>query len=360
MGAEARETVLTLKADQLLDLAEEILGRGQALRFRAKGWSMHPFVLDGDVLTVIPAAAVPRLGDVILFRTPRRSVVVHRVVRTRPRGVVTKGDAASDLDGFVPFRDVLGVVSVVDRRGSRARLDAGWRHWLAPLLGWLSPWSERLRPVAAPGYRLLRAVGRLGRGEMGWQDLLVKMRVRLLYWGGVRRLLRKRCAAGDVLCRRATLSDAAGLAALNHEVSRLSGQARSREDWQEDWVQLLAHLRPEDLVAVAVCGGKVLGQVGLHRRGCSADGGTAEYRINGLLVAPGVRGCGIGELLTRFAIAHAPPEGRLVLAVHSSNWPAVGLYRKMGFRVTEDVLLEPGGGPDQVGMVWEPERSVVG
>lgn len=355
MGAEAREAILTLKADQLLDLAEEILGRGQALRFRAKGWSMHPFVLDGDVLTVVPAGDAPRLGDVILFRTPRRRVVVHRVVRMRPRGVVTKGDAASDLDGFVPFEDVLGVVSAVDRRGSRARLDAGWQRRLAPLVAWVSPWSDRLRPAAAPAYRLLRVVGQLGRGEIRWRDLLVRLRVRLLDWGGARRLLRRRCAAGRVLCRRAGPDDAPGLAALNHKASRLSGLARSREEWQEDWMQLLAHLRLGDLVAVAVRGEEVLGQVGLHRRGCSADGDTTEYRINGLLVAPGARGCGIGELLTRFAIAHAPPEGRIVLAVHSHNRPAIGLYRKMGFHVTDDVLLDPGGGASQVGMVWEPE-----
>lgn len=151
-----RKTSLTLDRESFLDLAQQILARGKSLRFQAKGWSMHPFVLEGDILTIAPLRRPPRLGEIVLFKNPCGGATVHRVIKVLPASIIVKGDAIGYPDGRISHQDALGVVEVVERGNVQMRLQVGWRRWFAQLVAFLSPFSEQLRPMVAPIYRLFR------------------------------------------------------------------------------------------------------------------------------------------------------------------------------------------------------------
>ena len=75
-------------------LAAESLRRGNTLRLRARGGSMLPFLVDGDIVVVRPAAAAEvRIGDVICYEPLSGGLCLHRVIGRKERGFVTRGDA---------------------------------------------------------------------------------------------------------------------------------------------------------------------------------------------------------------------------------------------------------------------------
>ena len=81
---------------------------------------------------------------------------------------------------------------------------------------------------------------------------------------------------------------------------------------------------------VALCGGDVVGSLGLRLRGPGAY-------VNSLYVHSQHRGRGIGRrLLLRAAeLSENYGKGTLGLAVHDENAPAQQLYRGLGFRPHE-------------------------
>jgi signal peptidase I len=105
------------------ELSVEILGSGKALRFRARGYSMHPLVRDGDVLLVQPAEpSALRRGDLVLFRNRKGEMVVHRMIRRVGRNGALrfefKGDRLTGPDELVPVTQIFGQVSSLERDGT--------------------------------------------------------------------------------------------------------------------------------------------------------------------------------------------------------------------------------------------------
>ena len=90
---------IPLNHSNLLKLSSDLLGRGTSVRFRAKGFSMRPFIQNGDMITVSSLRNSPiRAGDVVLYKTADDQAIVHRVIqKTRIDGKAVffiKGDAA--------------------------------------------------------------------------------------------------------------------------------------------------------------------------------------------------------------------------------------------------------------------------
>ena len=82
--------IANCKRADFLPLAAEILAEGRALRFKARGGSMYPFVRDGDVVHVKPVeGSAVGVGDVVLCRYGENRLVAHRVIGvSRERGQV--------------------------------------------------------------------------------------------------------------------------------------------------------------------------------------------------------------------------------------------------------------------------------
>lgn len=94
---------------------------GTCVRFRAEGFSMHPAIRDGELVTAGPANADDAVcGDVLLCRHSTR-MLAHRLVAVNGYGsdrvLHLRGDANGACDAPVAPGDVIGKVLSVWRNG---------------------------------------------------------------------------------------------------------------------------------------------------------------------------------------------------------------------------------------------------
>jgi signal peptidase I len=147
---------LILSGPDLIGLLSAVLEKGSRFRFRAAGFSMAPFVRDGDIITVSPLRSrVPRLGDLVAFTSPGKDrLLVHRVVARKNDALLVKGDNLVCPDGLVPLNRLLGRVSRIERNGKRILLGLGPEKAVIALLAR----QNRLRSVLAAAHRSLRPI----------------------------------------------------------------------------------------------------------------------------------------------------------------------------------------------------------
>jgi signal peptidase I len=145
---------LSLSEPMLSDLLGAVLEKGVPFRFRANGFSMSPFIKDGDVVTVSPLfGAMPQIGDVVAFNpSETKKLVIHRVVRKKGDSCTLRGDNALEPDGVVPLANILGRVTRVDRNGKRIILGLGPERWF---IAFLAP-RRLLFPLMVPIWRMVR------------------------------------------------------------------------------------------------------------------------------------------------------------------------------------------------------------
>ena len=117
-----------LESDGFESLVDEVLSKGDNLRFRARGISMQPFIRDGDILEIKPNGGVFFCTtDIVLCKIPKGNLVAHRIVGIKPGEgrdkLIIQGDALGIPDGYIDPGDVLGKVVAVIRDGEYRRVD---------------------------------------------------------------------------------------------------------------------------------------------------------------------------------------------------------------------------------------------
>jgi hypothetical protein len=152
--------VHSLSGEALSALLGDVLARGVPFRFEARGYSMFPFIRDGDAVTIAPLRGRARFGEVVAFAGPAEGLVVHRITARRPGVYEIRGDYLRGPYDIVPLSSVLGAVTRVERRGRRVRLGLGPERVLVGglvRLGLLQPLVAAARAVRAPfvGQRVL-------------------------------------------------------------------------------------------------------------------------------------------------------------------------------------------------------------
>jgi len=110
----------------------DLLARGHAVQFQARGDSMHPLIRENDSLHVEPCDRV-RVGDVVLILA-ERGLTAHRVIARREGMVTTRGDNALADDAEVAEDCVLGKVTHVLREGKKKKV-RGVAAWLRRKIG---------------------------------------------------------------------------------------------------------------------------------------------------------------------------------------------------------------------------------
>ena len=134
-----------------IDLVRTILGHGKAIRFRAQGYSMAPFIRDGDVITLGPVQDKIHQGDVIAFvKQQSGKLVIHRVVGMNRESFILKGDNLYESDGFVDRADILGKVICVEKSGSMRKLGLGRERRVIALLSRL----QCLKPMLVTALKI--------------------------------------------------------------------------------------------------------------------------------------------------------------------------------------------------------------
>jgi len=122
-----KDKTLPLSGPALKELLQSVIQKGLPFRFKAGGFSMSPFIKDGDIVTVSALGEVPpRIGDVVIFIHPvNGSIVVHRLVAKRGNTYRVKGDNSPGMTTLLPRENVLGRLDRLERNGSRVLLGLG-------------------------------------------------------------------------------------------------------------------------------------------------------------------------------------------------------------------------------------------
>lgn len=128
--------VLSLSGPALRDLLRAILARNVPFRFRARGFSMSPFIRDDDIVTVSPKAGrEPQAGDVVaVYHLQTQKLIIHRILARKAGGCLVQGDNLSRSDGLILPENVLGRVTRVERDGRPVLLGLGPERRLIALL----------------------------------------------------------------------------------------------------------------------------------------------------------------------------------------------------------------------------------
>jgi signal peptidase len=126
----------SFSSQAFIEILRAILDKGVPFRFRAKGFSMYPFIRDGDIITLSPLRdRFPRIGDVVAFsHLKMKKLVVHRIVGKSDDSLLMKGDNVSEVDGFIPKAKIFGYVTNVMRDGKPVFLGLGPERVLIALL----------------------------------------------------------------------------------------------------------------------------------------------------------------------------------------------------------------------------------
>ena len=131
-----KEEGLSIAGKDLVEILRDVLSKGVPSRLQAPGFSMSPFIKNGDIVTVTPLPdSSPGIGDVVAFIRPGvERLVVHRVVGKKNGCFVIKGDNAPDTDGLIPGTNILGCVKKVERRGKKIFFGLGVERFLIAFL----------------------------------------------------------------------------------------------------------------------------------------------------------------------------------------------------------------------------------
>jgi hypothetical protein len=131
-----RKGEFSISGSALIELLQDVLGKGAPFRFRTRGFSMVPFIKDGDLVTVSPLlGSSPGLGDVVAFIQPgTRRLAIHRIIGKKDSSLLIKGDNTHQIDGLIPETNILGYVTRVERDGKKVSLGLGLERFFIALL----------------------------------------------------------------------------------------------------------------------------------------------------------------------------------------------------------------------------------
>jgi len=157
-----RDENSTLSGPVLTELLRAVLDRGEPFWFEAPGFSMSPFLQDGDTITVAPLAGLsPGHGDVVAFLRPGSGkVVVHRVVGQQGDALLIRGDNGGEESDLVSASSILGRVTKVERQGQSVRLGLGPERRLIAALSRRGLLQPVLRLLWAPLRPIVRRIRR--------------------------------------------------------------------------------------------------------------------------------------------------------------------------------------------------------
>jgi len=207
---------------ELLALSKDILKRGKSIRFQARGWSMRPFILDGDIITVSSVKNFSfKVGDVVLYSTAGDRVVVHRIIKKHKEGGRTnlfiKGDAAFGSPERVDIQNVIGKVTAIERKGRKKRLDTKLFRSIGMFIAAVSPFSRWIYPVGS-------LVKQSGRKILG--SILEKLQGLNLYSTLVKKFIKR-----DILYKCVSPDEAHSLSEeeLKLEFEKISGAIKKKQ-----------------------------------------------------------------------------------------------------------------------------------
>lgn len=153
----------TLSAGELTDVLDREFALGHAVSLTVTGSSMGPLLrhLRDRVILVSPSVRLPRRGEIVLFRRPDGSFVLHRILKEKEGGVLVMNGDAQVWTEEIRREQVCGVVSALVRKGRYISCDGGRYRCLSALWRFCMPVRGRITALyAAARERMRRRKGR--------------------------------------------------------------------------------------------------------------------------------------------------------------------------------------------------------
>lgn len=132
---QRREKDLSSRA--LAELLAAVLKKDCFFRFKAKGFSMYPFIKDDDAITVSSLSKQSLcLGDIIAaYNVATDTFIVHRLIKKNVNYCVLKGDNNPEPDEKLKMTELIGRVTCIERHGKRKYFGLGSERWF---IAWLN------------------------------------------------------------------------------------------------------------------------------------------------------------------------------------------------------------------------------
>lgn len=113
---------------------EQYLAEHEYLTYTNVGVSMLPLLREGKDLFTVRRKGPERcrVGDVVLYRRPPHSYVLHRIIKVREKDYVILGDNCVGREYGIRDEDILGVMVGFVRDGVQHKVDEpGYRAYSA-------------------------------------------------------------------------------------------------------------------------------------------------------------------------------------------------------------------------------------
>ena len=124
----------------LIPKVKEVIDRGATATLRVKGHSMRIFLSNGrDLVTLVaPERENLRVGDVVLAEIQPKVYVLHRIIQRTQDQLTLMGDGNVGTTEACTINDVIGIVTLLYRKG-RTKPDSvnGWK-WKTYSRIWLT------------------------------------------------------------------------------------------------------------------------------------------------------------------------------------------------------------------------------
>ena len=124
---------------------EEYLKRYGTLTYKNTGTSMLPLLKQGRDAFIVRAVGeyeTCKKWDVVLYKRPPESYVLHRVVRVHDKGYDILGDNCIGIERNIPKDAVIGVMTGFIRNGKKYEADS--RLYKLYVLFWCKPYRIRI------------------------------------------------------------------------------------------------------------------------------------------------------------------------------------------------------------------------
>ncbi len=130
----------------ITSMAHELLARGEGFKFMARGHSMWPSLLDGDIVEIVPRSHPVKVGDIVFIPNVEFGQL-HRVIDVDGSGrALVRGDALYEPDGWFDSDEISGVLGDVLRRGRSVLVHRGPNAVrVATVLGFMRRLVHRIR-----------------------------------------------------------------------------------------------------------------------------------------------------------------------------------------------------------------------
>lgn len=131
----------------------QLLKQGEAVSFPIRGWSMYPFLSDGDMVTVEPLENRSlAVNDAILYRRINGPLVLHRLMKIEEEEFYFCGDNQTEIEGPLNRSQLLGILVSYTHNGKQHHtadisdrlLTSAWRR-LRPLRPLISNSVHKLK-----------------------------------------------------------------------------------------------------------------------------------------------------------------------------------------------------------------------